>query len=922
MLPGNRRTLDRLFWLCAALALGWLGQSLLRQRGLWESATLYLGAALLFVFAAPHFTAQERSEVAPSTSQGERPPLIFGYGAIAGALILSIAGLLLFRAGKTQPEAWGDYLLSLLALLAGLILLSPGAGKKALVQLKHPNGWLLMIMLIALAARFYRFNDLPYGIWYDEAEAGLVVRRMLAEPIFRPIFWVPINMGGHLLLLYSFAARIFGDQILSLRLVSALFGFMTVPAAYFFGKETVNTRFGLIMAFLLAAMRWHLNFSRIAMTGIDTPFFEILSLYFLHKAFTRREMIWYGLAGLTLGLGLCFYTAFRLFIAGLFLCGSLYVISRIIRDKSWFKRQFSGLGRHLIIGVIAFLLAVMPIALFAILKPLEYGLRTQQVSVFVRRDQADIVHALWDNTWKHLLMFNMQGDRNGRHNLPGEPMLDSLMAVSFVLGLALAARNFRRPANLVMLGVFASGLAGGIFSVDFEAPQALRSIGAMPAVLYFCALPLEVIYREGQNTLQKPFRIHLWIGLPLLVLLISSGVDNLTTFFSRQANDNAVWSSFSTAETIAGNTMRAYGTRALYYFSPFLSGHPTIRYLAPPGAVEKLIRVPDALPIREPPDKAVILFIRPDEIDIFRQAQSYYPGAEFTKPSLREDTAPALLMANLAPADIGSIQGLDLAFYSTTKQTGSPVRVEHVDEIDVDWRGNPPVEPPFEAVWNGILYAADYGRYDFRLPEGNAGNLYLDNTLVIASPQRQGSMLLAQGNHALLLSSPGGAQIVNLQWKIPKSDDYSLVPSWAFYGPPVTGNGLLGKYYANGNWQGAPSLMRIDPDLDIYFHLVPLPRPYTVAWTGWLEAPQSGSYVLQLAAVDKAELWLDGSRLILAQGAAPPTEAIVALDSGKHALKITFADLTSRTQIHLSWVLPDGTQGIIPSRYFTPASGE
>jgi transglutaminase-like putative cysteine protease len=93
------------------------------------------------------------------------------------------------------------------------------------------------------------------------------------------------------------------------------------------------------------------------------------------------------------------------------------------------------------------------------------------------------------------------------------------------------------------------------------------------------------------------------------------------------------------------------------------------------------------------------------------------------------------------------------------------------------------------------------------------------------------------------LRALGGVGQVSLMWQRPNGQA-EVVPQWAFYRPPVTNHGLQGNYYANANWEGAPTLARIDPFLDMYFHITPLPRPYTAEWSGVLVAPQEGPYGL------------------------------------------------------------------------------
>src|SRR5205823_14844889 len=139
----------------------------------------------------------------------------------------------------------------------------------------------------------------------------------------------------------------------------------------------------------------------------------------------------------------------------------------------------------------------------ALKNPDIFFARTTTVSIFERRDEPDIVKALWSNFGKHMLMFNLQGDRNGRHNLPNEPELDPTMGALAVLGFAYALWRWRDPPNLLMLLLFFIMNLGGILSVDFEAPQSLRSIGVMPALIYFAALPLAGIAREVERVFRR-----------------------------------------------------------------------------------------------------------------------------------------------------------------------------------------------------------------------------------------------------------------------------------------------------------------------------------------------------------------------------------------------------------------------------------
>ncbi|HXV42338.1 MAG TPA: PA14 domain-containing protein, partial [Anaerolineae bacterium] len=783
------------------------------------------------------------------------------------------------------------------------------------------------------------FTGQPFGIWYDEAEAGLQARQMVQEASYRPVFYAPINVTGHLLALYALALDWLGDSIYSLRLVSVLFGLGGVFAAYLLGQEMRGPRFGLLLAFLVAVARWHVNFSRIAMTGVDAPFFEFLSLFFLVRLLRRghlRDALW---AGLSLGFGLLFYTAFRLYLAAL----PLFVIAACLLGmtnsnwQNWWavtlhpKNWSAYLGRLALIAV-SIGLVIMPIIRFALSDAQSFWYRTNQISIFTRRDQPDIIRAVWDSTSKHLLMFNYIGDGNGRHNLPGEPMLDPVMAILGVLGLGLALSRPRHPANLFFLILFPVALAGGILSVDFEAPQSLRSIAAIPAVIYFIGLALAALGREAQESFKTLPR--LWLAIPTAALLGAILGFNAYTYFIRQANDFASWNAFSAPETIAGRKMAQLGPNTIYYLSPFLAYHPTVRFLAPDVTDQRSLTLLDPLPIRVVPNRPVALLIHPDDIWVFEEARRIYPGANFeVAHSQTEDVNPIVYLVELQPLDLAAVQGLQLQYQQLDSQANSPpADTERALTISANWpddiprtitsrakRGADPYN--FVAEWSGILYAPRYGPYSLRLITPGPGLLELDGNVIFEGQGNQLTGLpLAQGNHLIRVRAEGGPGQVALYWQAPGRRE-TLIPQWALYSPPIANHGLLGTYYPNDRWEGQPALQRIDPFLDVYFHFTPLPRPYTVEWAGSLDAPLSGLYHFGLRAVQAAQLYVDGNLLLTTIAPDEIVDNTVTLEAGLHEIKVRYKDNTDRSRIHLYWMPPTGQFKPIPSQNLWPPLG-
>lgn len=945
----TRRTLNRLVWALGGLGLGYVAQGILEHDRLGEGLLLY--AVAIPLFAVHLGRSRHGAECLPGDAPRQSPnhglpgdadvPAAgirsrLGWGIAAAGFILSLASLLLF-VQELHTVAWLLYLTSLLLFVGGMWLVGPrtrgrasgrsegqAQGKQALVPGAY---WLVAILLLALFFRFFQFGSLPFGTWYDEAVAGIDARRILQDPSFRPVFWHSMNHPAHHLYLFALALKVLGDNIAALRVVSVVFGIGTVITAYLFGREHLGLRWGLLLGFLVATMRWDVNFSRIAMNGIDTPFFEFLTLYLALRVLRGRVLSWRLIAatGLSLGLGLCFYTGFRLFVVAFILMGLmlLWAMSRLSgglvapgRPGAYGGPGFRPLLR-LGLFVAAVWLVVMPVALFSWQNAPVFWQRTQTVSVFTNRDDPNLVRAIAGNIQKHALMFNYRGDNNGRHNLPGAPTLDRLSAALFALGIGLAVVR-RDRVSIFFLLLLPVGLAGGIFSLDFEAPQSLRSIAAMPAVIFFIGLSLDALWVELRwaARITRPRYSLVLVAMGLGIITVSNGV----TYFGRQARDVAVWQAFSTTETMVGKQVAELGPEPIYYFSPLFFDHPCIRFHAPaqsPQSVRKVMSLPDPLPAREPADRSVVYFIHPDEAWVVDWARQLYPQAHFDSLPAESAYPIAVLMVRLEPNDVLSVQGLEVRSWAGDDEEAMPLSIGHALLVNEDWPQDAHLDLPFVVEWSGVLYAPEFGHYTLATEAPGRASLTLDGQDFEGVGEVTIAPLLAQGNHDLRLRAEGGQGRVRLAWR-PPGEEMAPIPTGALYSFPVTGHGLLGEYYANPKWEGQPTLARVDPVLNAYFHVTPLPRPYSVEWTGALDVPYAGLYALGLRSVDAARLFLDDQLTVEALVPDQYTEHVITLEAGLHDLRISYQDQTERSRIHLYWTRPGGEMEIIPSPYLWP----
>jgi 4-amino-4-deoxy-L-arabinose transferase-like glycosyltransferase len=907
--------LYRFFLGVAALVIGFTSQYLL-------TSNRPLIAAFLFALAVTLIILALRKQPGPMVEMSGFQPvesgkkLRWGYAAGVLAVILAILEFGLFASSIPSIYPWLFYLASVALLIASIALVdvrkqpdTPKAQHWSWLEI----GFFAAIFAIAAFMRLYRFNQVPFGTWYDEADNGLNALRILNEPGFLPVFAESTNLPAHFIYLIALSFRLLGVSTLSIRAVSVVFGLGTVAAAYLSGRELFNRKMGLVIAFILAVSRWDVNWSRIGMHGVTVPFFELLTIGLVLRALRRQRLMDYALAGLSIGLSLGFYTPLRLFplVVGLFIVAL------------WNNRHnlIQSIWRGLLVLFLGGIIAATPILYLTIFKPDEFFSRMETVSIFAGKTPQEGWQAVAKTTAQHLLMFNYRGDSNGRHNLPGQPMLDPIMGTLMVLGAGLCLWRIRQPGYFLLLAWLLLMLAPGIFSLDFEAPQSLRAIGSLPAAYLLAAVPINGLWQEWEKSSKK--RLNYLFFVPLMLVLGISGYINYDIYFNKQAKSPDSWTAFSTPETIAAKIMAKMGNTVEYYVSTYYYQVPTIQFLAPAVTDYHRWETYDALPVASDGKKGIVFLVDGTQDKFFQQAKRYYPSAtfeEFTAPN----GVPVLYEIYLHPSDILASQGLTASYYHGTEWSGQPFLVRTEKNLDFNFQDGDPAPFPFSVEWKGVLLASTYGDYQIFTRSPAPMELTIDDVPIVFQnngDQKTAEISLAKGDHAITIRTEGMAGHYELDWQLP-SENEAPIPASAFQLPPITNNGLLGKFYANAQWSGEPAFTEVDPWVDVYFQVTPLNRPYTVEWTGNIHVPSSGHYLFGLECRDSSTLWIDSKQVLDDQTPDQYQEAGIDLAAGLHSLRIRYTDQTGYTHIHLYWTPPGSEREIIPQEILFPPSGD
>ena len=318
--------------------MGVAAQALVGSGDLRWAIAPYLVAVVCFAlggYAAAHLPSSRRPSIGPSST-----PTSTGATSLRGwlrdkeraigavAVGLSLAALLTatwgFAQGPPNTLAWNAYGASVVLLLLALpsfekrwtaLLRCAKEGPLVSVGLNSLCIWGLvgLVLLLATLIRLYQLDDLPAGLWYDEADNLFHARHIQQSPGAAPVFAPSTNLPSLFLLPIAAVIELTGLTVTSGRLVSVLFGVAGVAAMFLLVRSMMGPRLAVVAAFLMAVSRWDINWSRIGMHGITAPLFAALTAYLTLRALRSGRLHDYGYAGAAMGLGMWFYSAHRLF---------------------------------------------------------------------------------------------------------------------------------------------------------------------------------------------------------------------------------------------------------------------------------------------------------------------------------------------------------------------------------------------------------------------------------------------------------------------------------------------------------------------------------------------------------------------------------------------------------------------------------
>jgi len=368
--------------------------------------------------------------------------------------------------------------------------------------------WLLLILALAFALRFYQLGQNPPHLNWDEASNSYNANSILKTGKdeygrFMPVLFKSFGDYNLALSVYPIvpSIAIFGLNQFAVRLPSALFGVVFVLFTYLLTLKLLKNRFTALMAaFLIAISPWHLQFSRY---DHEANFMQTFILVGLTAYFYLRKKIT-GLILLVLffGLALNSYHGAKVWVPVLLLFMTIFDRKNILKFK--------------------FKLILPALILFAFCLPIIANfqnslIRGQSVGITSQKQPISTFVSGYLDHYSLNFLFNA-GDTIGRHAVTGMGELYVFELPLILLGIiAVVARKEKLPKFLLgwlLLAAIPAALAT-------PTPHALRAITFLPVWDIFATIGIYAI---------KTAKLARWTKATVFLVIGVIGLYNFITY--------------------------------------------------------------------------------------------------------------------------------------------------------------------------------------------------------------------------------------------------------------------------------------------------------------------------------------------------------------------------------------------------------
>ncbi len=398
----------------------------------------------------------------------------------------------------------------------------------------------ILIIFLASFLRLWQLGQVPPSPDWDEAALGYNAYSILQTGRDEYGKFLPVvlrSFDDYKPALYTYLTipfvKVFGLNVLAVRLPSAIFGILTVLTGYFLVKELFgNRKIAFATMFLLAISPWHIQFSRIAFESNVGLAFNVFAIFLFLKGLKKPWLLLFS--AFIAGLNFYTYQSEKVFTPLIFL--ALLIIFR--------KEVVAISKKYLFAAAFIALVITLPMIGFMITDKAALS-RAQGVSFFsdktpflkenvqrltFDRQNNDFLGLIFDNRrilYSKTIISNylshfelnwfLKGDLT-RHHAPGMGLLYIFELPFLLIGIYLLIfGNFDKKIKAFILSWFL--IAPIPASVTSGVPHAVRALNFLPTFQIFTAIGVLTVLAKVSSIKYQVLSIKAKYILYLFILL-------------------------------------------------------------------------------------------------------------------------------------------------------------------------------------------------------------------------------------------------------------------------------------------------------------------------------------------------------------------------------------------------------------------
>lgn len=439
--------------------------------------------------------------------------------------------MVLLKNRHESSQHWDIFILWISTIILMLYANLPKIGIARITITKQKIINILPILLIlgfGIYFRFYQLGNIPSIMENDEGTVGIKALSVLSGGLTN-MFMTYGGYGTLHFFLMALPVKIFGRTIFAIRILTAIYGSLSILFVYLLAKEMFNQKIAFISSMLFGFSHLNIHFSRVSPTASSLdPLLLSGTLLFLYRGYFSRRSIDWIVTGIIMGLGMYFYVGARVII--FVVTGFIVFMSIIQRKDVWENRN------NIVKMLITFLVVSAPMLFWAGTNWDGFNARVNTVGIFqngwlieqITNQGKTIIEVFWQQFINSLLIFY--------YSYPtwfygaDIPALGPITGAIFALGILASIPRIREPRfALLNVWFWIMLFLGQMLLVD-TSTSAYRTMGILPAVCILGGVALYWLFAEIIIFIPK---LSIVIPIVLIILvLVFEGWWNVNYYFN------------------------------------------------------------------------------------------------------------------------------------------------------------------------------------------------------------------------------------------------------------------------------------------------------------------------------------------------------------------------------------------------------